>query len=79
MNHNEPFVDAVFECESAAGSRGHTLGKWQKVTDEMYVTICVVCSKLTWVTQPSDEQCWRTGGSALEQECLEDDRSSFEE
>ena len=72
MTYNEPFVTAVFECESVARAHGHTLGKWQKVTEEMYVSMCVVCSEITWVTQQLGEKRWRMGGSVLEQECLED-------
>jgi hypothetical protein len=79
MNHNEPFVAAVFECESVTRTHGHTLGKWQQVTEEMYVSMCVVCNELTWVTQQLGEKRWRIGGSALEKDCLEEDWGSASE
>lgn len=73
MSHNDPFMAALSECEAVARTRGHTLGRWQKVTEEMYVSRCVGCSNLTWVTKPAgDEKRPRIGGSVLKQDCLED-------
>ncbi len=63
---------ALFECESLARTRGHTLGRWQTVTEEMSAAMCLVCAKLTWVTLSRGEKCPRTGGSILKQDCLED-------
>jgi hypothetical protein len=83
MSHNDPLMRAALsECESVARSHGHTLGRWQKVTEEMHVSMCVVCSKLTWVTRSKDDKRWRLGGSVLKQEdCLVEDalRSSSED
>ena len=74
MSHNDPLMKAALsECELFARTRGHTLGRWQKVTEEMYVSMCVACSKLTWVTQSRDEKRWRIGGSVLKQDCLVED------
>ena len=71
MVHNDAFMAALSECESAARTRGHTLGRWQKVTEEMYVSMCVTCNKLAWVTLSSGETRWRAGGSVIKQGCLE--------
>jgi hypothetical protein len=69
MNHNDSFRAALSECESAATTRGHTLGSWQTVTEEMATSMCVVCNKLAWVNQLRDELHPRVGGSVLEQDC----------
>jgi hypothetical protein len=69
MNHNDSFMVALSDCESAARSRGHTLGRWQTVTKEMSTAMCVVCNKLVWADQLRDEQYLRVGGSILEQDC----------
>jgi hypothetical protein len=71
MSHNDSFMAALSECESVARTCGHTLGRWQKVTEEMYAAMCMVCAKLTWVTLSRGEKHPRTGGSVLKQDCLE--------
>ena len=74
MSHNDPLMKAALsECESFARTRGHTLGRWQKGTEERYVAMCVAYSKLTRVTQSRDEKRWRIGGSVLKQDCLVED------
>ena len=72
MNYNYALIDAILECESVTGTAGHTLGKWHKVTESMYISMCLVCSEITWVTQVEDEKHWRIGGTVLEQDCSED-------
>jgi hypothetical protein len=69
MNHNDSIMAALSDCESIARTRGHTLGEWQTVTEEMSTSMCVVCNKLVWVNQLRGEQHPRVGGSVLEQEC----------
>ena len=71
MSHNDSFMAALSECESVAKTRGHTLGRWLAVSEEMSASICVVCAKLTWVTLSRGEKHPRTGGSVLKQDCLE--------
>ncbi len=74
MSHRDPLMKAALsECESFARTRGHTLGRWQKVTEEIYVSMCVACSKLTWVTQSRGEKPWRIDGSVLKRDCLVED------
>lgn len=71
MDHNDAFMAALSEGKSVARTRGHTLGRWQKVTEDMYVSMCLACSKLTWVTQSRGEKRWRIGGSVVKQGCSE--------
>jgi hypothetical protein len=72
MSHSDPLMMAALsECESVARTRGHTLGRWQTVSEEMYASMCLVCAKLTWVTKSGGEGRLRTGGSVLKQDCLE--------
>lgn len=72
MNHNRQLMDALSECESTARTRGHTLGRWQTVTQGWSASMCLDCRKLVWVTQSSDEQRPRVCGSVLEKDCSED-------
>jgi hypothetical protein len=72
MSHSDPLMMAALsECESLARTRGHTLGRWQTVTEEMSAAMCLVCAKLTWVTLSRGEKRPRTGGSVLKQDCVE--------
>ena len=74
MSHSDPLMMAALsecECESVARIRGHTLGRWQTVNEEMCASMCLVCAKLTWVTLSSGEKRPRIGGSVLKQDCLE--------
>ena len=72
MSHSDPLMMAALsKCATAAKTRGHTMGRWQKVTEEMHVSMCLVCAKLTLVTKSSVEKRWSIGGSVLKQECLE--------
>jgi hypothetical protein len=72
MHHNESLMAALSECESAARTRGHTIGRWQTVTERVSASMCLDCRKLVWVTQSRDEQRPSVGGSVLEQDCSED-------
>ena len=74
MSHSEPLMMAALsECETVARTRGHTLGRWQTVSEEMSAAMCVVYAKLTWVTLSRGEKSPRTGGSVLKQDCLVED------
>jgi hypothetical protein len=71
MSHSDPLMRAALsECESVARTRGHTLGRWQTVSEEMSASVCMVCARLTWVTLSRGEKRPRTGGSVLRQDCL---------
>ncbi len=72
MNDNEQYTSAVAECEAAARDHGHTVGVWYPVDDQFRAFMCEVCTAMAWVTRPGYEKHWRIGGSALEQDCLED-------
>ena len=74
MGHNYPLMRAALaECESVAKARGHTLGRWQTVSEEMSASICLTCAKLAWVTLSRGEKRPRTGGSVLKRDCLVED------
>jgi hypothetical protein len=74
MSHSDSLMMAALsECESVARTRGHTLGRWQTVSEEMSAAMCLVCAKLTWVTLSRGEKRPRTGGSVLKQDCLVED------
>jgi hypothetical protein len=82
MSHSDQLIMAALsECETVAKTRGHTLGRWLAVSEEMSASICVVCAKLTWVTLSRGEKRPRTGGSVLKQDCLAEDalRASSED
>ena len=71
MSHSHPLIRAALaECESVAKTRGHTLGRWQSVSEEMSASLCLTCAKLAWVTISRGENRPRTGGSVLKQDCL---------
>jgi hypothetical protein len=74
MSHSHPLMRAALpECETVARTRGHTLGRWQTVSEEIFASVCMVCAKLAWVTLPRGEKRPRTGGSVLRQDCLVED------
>ena len=62
----------VARCEAAARSHGHTLGGWHPVSKHLHASLCVVCSAMVWLMRQRDEKYWRSGGSALTQDCSED-------
>jgi hypothetical protein len=63
------FMAALSDCEFIARTRGHTLGRWQTVSEEMSASMCVVCNKLVWVNQLRNESHPRVGGSVREPDC----------
>lgn len=77
MNDNGQYAATVEICETGARSSGHLLGVWQQVDEHLHASMCEVCGAMALVVRPGNERCWRTGGKALEQECLkEGDRIS---
>ncbi len=74
MNDNGQYESAVARCEASAGNHGHALGVWYPVDERVFhASLCEVCGTMAWVTRPGYEKHWRIGGSALGQDCLEDD------
>ncbi len=73
---NERYTSAVYRCEAGARDQGHALGVWQPVDERLHASMCEVCSVMAWVTRSGNGKRWRMGGSALEQDCVEDDRRS---
>ena len=64
-------ITAEAKCESVARNRGHALGTWYLVTEQLYMAVCLKkCGAMAWVTRPGDEEFWRVGGTALEQACF---------
>ena len=73
MNHNEQFIVALSECEASASRHGHELGLWHAVDQRLHASLCKLCGRMAWLTRSGNEQRWRIGGSALEQDCLRED------
>ena len=65
----EQYDSAVARCEETAGNHGHTLGVWYPFDERFGASVCVGCGARVWITRPSQEKRWSTGGTALEQEC----------
>ena len=74
MNADEQYAAAVARCEAAARNQRHALGKWLPVDTRLHASQCEVCGALAWLARPGYEERWRVGGTALEQDCLEEDR-----
>jgi len=70
MNYNEQVIGALSECEA---QHGHGLGLWHAVDQRLHASLCKLCGRMAWLTRSGNEQRWRIGGSALEQECLKED------
>ena len=73
MNPNYSFEAAVSECEFVAKTRNHTLGKWHRVTEFVYIARCGDCSEVAWIMRSQDEKRWQIGGTVLEQDCSDKD------
>ena len=64
-------ITAQAKCASMARNRGHALGAWYLVSEQLYMAVCLKkCGAMAWVTSPGDEELWRVGGTALEQDCF---------
>ena len=72
MNDNGQYAAAVEICETGARGSGHLLSVWQQVDEHLHASMCEVCGAMALVVRPGNERCWRTGGKALEQECLKE-------
>lgn len=70
---DEQYVSALARCEALARNKGHSLGVWYPVSTHLHASPCEGCGTMVWVTRPGTESHWRIGGSAFEQECLDDD------
>lgn len=76
MSDDDRYAAAVERCEAMAKKRGHTLGVWYPVDEQLHAAMCEICGAMAWVTRPSYETLWRVGGTALEQGCLQENRGS---
>ena len=77
MTHYLPFMTAVSECEATARDHGHAPGVWNPVDERLHAFLCEMCGAMGWVTRSAGEKRWRIGGSALKEDCWqEDDRGS---
>ena len=63
----------VVRCEATARELGHALDLWYPVSEHLSASLCKICGAMVWVTKSGPEQDWRTGGEALQQECLDHD------
>ena len=73
MNNNEQYTVIVARCEATARALDHALDVWYTVSEHLRASLCKVCGAMVWVTRSGTEQCWRIGGAALRQECLDYD------
>ena len=73
MNISEQYTVMVARCESTARQTGHTLDVWYPVSEQLRASLCKICGAMVWVTRPGNEQRWRIGGTALQQDCLDYD------
>lgn len=73
MKISEQYTAMVASCESTARELGHALDVWYPVSEHLHTSMCEICGAMVWVTRSGKEKRWRIGGTALQQECLEDD------
>jgi hypothetical protein len=73
MNNKEQLRAMVAKCESTATKNAHALDAWYPISEHLRASLCKICGAMVWVTRPGKEKDWRIGGTALQQECLEDD------
>ncbi len=77
MNDNGQYAAAVECCELAARSHGHTLGVWYPVDERLHASMCENCGLMVLVARTAYEERWRTGGTAFEQGCLQEEEQSL--
>jgi hypothetical protein len=71
----EQYHSALAKCEQTAGNHGHTLsGMWYPVDDRLHASICIGCGAMVWLAWRGKEKRWRIGGTALKEECLQENR-----
>ena len=73
MNNNVQRTVTVVRCEATARELGYALDLWYPVSEHLSASLCKICGSMVWVTRSGPEQDWRTGGEALQQECLDHD------
>ena len=72
-DNGRQYAAAVERCETAAKSHGHALGVWHIVDERLHASLFEFCDAMAWLTRPGYEERWRVGGTALEQDCLEEE------
>ena len=68
---------AVARCETIAGHRGHALSPWYPVDERLHASMCENCGLMVLVARTAYEERWRTGGTAFEQGCLQEEEQSL--
>jgi len=71
MNNNEHYTVIVARCEATARALDHAPDVWYPVSEHLRASLCKVCGAMVWVTRPGTEQRWRSGGTPLQQKCLD--------
>jgi hypothetical protein len=78
IDDTERYQSALVSCEETAGNHGHTLGGvWYPVDERLHASMCVRCGAMVWLTRPGQEKRWRIGGTALTEECRQEDRETL--
>ena len=75
IDDTEQYQSALASCEESAGNHGHSLGgTWYPVDERLHASMCVRCGAMVWLTRRGQQKRWRIGGTALKEECLQEDR-----
>jgi len=75
IDDTEQYDSALARCEETAGNHGHSLGGvWYPVDERLHASMCVRCAAMVWLTRRGQQKRWRIGGTALKEECLQEDR-----
>ena len=53
-----------------AHERGHVLGDWRLIGEQMRLAGCRRCGRLARIVRPPGEEAWRVGGNALNADCV---------
>ncbi len=63
--------DAERAAADLAAARGHSLGRWHRISGRVFATVCTRCSALAFVQRPAGVrgELWYIEGPALEEPC----------
>jgi hypothetical protein len=62
-------LEATGSALVQAHERGHVLGDWRLIGEQMRLAGCRLCGRLAWIVRPPGEETWRVGGNALNADC----------
>ncbi len=68
---------ATARGEAVASDHGHTLSTWYPVDERLHASMCEDCGLMVLVARTAYEERWRTGGTAFEQGCLQEEEQSL--